>query len=163
MSVKRQLELEEEDAKYSIEEYLNQDKSMMLEEIMDIPSSNNTFSTSKKLAPATPKSSYQIIAARNTLPVPSYIFLSENQIKQVFSSQPPKDIPSEAFKGVYLERKVLGFLLPGISKEDADLVFTEYYSLQLSNQHCYLEYGVEEEPDFLQSEMHETVDFRSKY
>ena len=167
-SVKRQLDLnldniEEDDENKSMEGEIEGDKSMMLEEIMDIPSSNNKFSTSKKLQPATPKSSHRAAAIKNSIPVPSKIFLTPKQIKEVFTSNPPKSMKKEGFKGVYLERKVLGSLLPGIPKEDQDRIFTEYYSLQLSNQHCYFEYGVIEEPDFLQSEMHETEDFKEAF
>lgn len=46
---------------------------------------------------------------------------------------------------------------------DPKEIVTEYYSLQIDQNYCYLEYGVIEEPDAMQCQLHESYDFIESY
>ena len=120
-----------------------------------------TIVSSQMLTP--PKIDYREIAKFNTVPIQKdQPFLTEDQIRQVFSSKPPKYVPQSSFKGIYLERKVFGKYIaqPAPSQE---AIFTEYYSLQIDMNYCYFEYGVVEEPECMKYELHENYDFIESY
>lgn len=112
-----------------------------------------------------PKIDYSEIAQYNTVAVGEKVFLSEFELENVFNSQPPKIIPQSSFKGIYLERKVFSEHVPTLKEAQMDPkeIVTEYYSLQIDQNYCYLEYGVIEEPDAMQCQLHESYDFIESY
>jgi hypothetical protein len=112
-----------------------------------------------------PKVDYREIAKYNVAATPEQVFLTPEQIDQVFSSAPPAMVPPNTFKGIYLERKVFAQYVPSVKAAnlDAEEILTEYYSLQIDQNICYFEYGVIEEPDAMQCQLHESYDFIESY
>ena len=112
-----------------------------------------------------PKIDYREIAQFNTVPLGDSVFLSTEQIEQVFNSPPPAVVPKSSFKGIYLERKVFSQYVPSLKEAalDKEEIVTEYYSLQIDQNYCYFEYGVIEEPDAMQCQLHESYDFIESY
>lgn len=127
------------------------------------PNSIRSLVASALITP--PKIDYKEIAQYNTVPIRSNAFLTETEIADIFDSPPPQHIPASTFRGIYLERKVFVEFVPSIRDTGLPLheVVTEYYSLQIDQNVCYFEYGVIEEPDAMQCQLHECYEFIESY
>ena len=78
-----------------------------------------------------PKVDYNEIAKYNTVELGDQVFLNDSELESVFGSPPPKIVPPNSFKGIYLERKVYSKHVSTLKdvSSDPEEIFTEYYSL----------------------------------
>lgn len=127
------------------------------------PNSIRSLVASALITP--PKIDYKELAQYNTVEVSLDAFLTEEELAEVFDSPPPQHVPAQSFRGIYLERKVFAQFVPSLQNTGLPPgeVVTEYYSLQIDQNICYFEYGVIEEPDAMQCQLHESYDFIESY